>query len=129
MPSRQGSPYPPVKGLRALPLRAPRHTDFIITKKRCENRTAFFMDFYSVTTFALANFVSLILTASSIAPHTAVESRAIVTPTVAISCSITAVLSGDDVAVRNGKNGTTSPCHKCSKASSIEPPPEQVAKP
>ena len=36
------------------------------------------------------------------------------TPVVAISCSISAVLSGSDMAVRNGNHGTTSPCHTCS---------------
>ena len=58
---------------------------------------------------------------ASIPPYTAVTRTAIVTPALPISANISAV-SPVSTAVRNGKNGTTSPCHTCSKASSAEPP-------
>ncbi len=43
-----------------------------------------------------------------------VTSAAMETPTVLISCSISARSSALDAAVRNGKKGTTSPCQICS---------------
>ena len=77
--------------------------------------------FSSPTDFKLS-FLSNEWTASSIIPHTTVIRSAIDTPAVAISLSISAVLSGSPAAVRNGNQGTISPCHKCSKARSTEPP-------
>ncbi len=42
--------------------------------------------------------------------------------TVAISWNATAISEGSLAAVRNGKNGDISPCHRCSNAKRPEPP-------
>ena len=67
-------------------------------------------------------FFSMALVTKTMPAQAVVIIAAIKTPTDPISTSISAVSAGSPTAVRNGNQGVSSPCQRCSKASRTEPP-------